>query len=272
MNLRCFGFSSALVLIGFVPCLARQASGPDTLEPPTAQTPASTPPTGAAAGVPKRPAGTAVRPQGGIQHPDLDKAWADYEAAIAKTSGGIKAAIDKQFDTVTAKGDLDAAEKWDAIRRNFETRGSIPDETETKAAVEAAQKSLASSRRELHEAYTELTKTLTQARKLVEAREVANEGRAIAGDAQPAVAKPDPVVGKWRWSVNGKELPGAEFEPEGKIAGRPDSSWLLVDPRARRYQFMWGREFIDVMTLSADGTRLEGKNNKGDTITARRSR
>jgi len=91
--------------------------------------------------------------------------------------------------------------------------------------------------------------------------------RARSGQ-QRAGIPPDPIVGTWRWYVNGGEFPGHEFLPKGLVKDTPDASWLLVDPKERRYQLVWGdRRFIDVMTLSPDGTRLEGRNNEGAAIT-----
>lgn len=68
--------------------------------------------------------------------------------------------------------------------------------------------------------------------------------------------------------MNGGEFPGHEFLPKGLVKDTPDASWLLVDPQERRYQLLWlDRKFIDVISLSSDGSRLEGRNNKGAAIT-----
>lgn len=67
--------------------------------------------------------------------------------------------------------------------------------------------------------------------------------------------------------MNGGEFEGHEFLPKGVVKDTPDASWLLVDPKERRYQFRWGNgAFLDVMTLSPDGKRLEGENNEGAPI------
>lgn len=79
------------------------------------------------------------------------------------------------------------------------------------------------------------------------------------------------IVGRWRWFVDGGEVPEVEFLPRGVIKGKPDSSWLLVDPQERRYQLVWkSRTFLDVVTLSQDGNTLRGTNNEGRLIEGRR--
>lgn len=79
------------------------------------------------------------------------------------------------------------------------------------------------------------------------------------------------MIGRWQWFVNGEEVAGNEFMPNGRIKDRPNSSWLLVDAKERRYQFVWaGRAFIDVLTLSPDGKTLQGRNNLGVTVVGRK--
>jgi hypothetical protein len=48
-------------------------------------------------------------------------------------------------------------------------------------------------------------------------------------------------------------------------------SWKVIDAAKRQYQFVWGeRRFIDDLALSADGQRLDGKNQFGQPVTATR--
>ena len=130
----------SLALAGFscwtAATVLAQQSGPATLEgllnSGEAQEATAAAGSDAADAGPKRPAGTVTRPKDGVQHPDLDKAWADYDAAVTKAAEGIRAAINKQFDAATAKGDLDAAEKWQVLGEKFEKAGELPAETETK--------------------------------------------------------------------------------------------------------------------------------------------
>jgi len=219
-------------------------------------------PRGADAGT-KRPAGTAARPKDGVQHPDLDKAWAEYDTTVRNAARALRAAIAQQFDAVAGKGHLEAAEKWQALLEKFDKAWELPDEVETKAAVNAYTGELKNATNVLDNAYEAVVKALTMEKKLVKARAVRDEQRSLK--------QHDLVVGRWRWFVDGKQVPEAEFLPSGRVAGHPDASWLLVDPKMRRYQFAWGKEFLDVMTLSPDGTVLSGKNNHNIRIEGRES-
>lgn len=42
--------------------------------------------------------------------------------------------------------------------------------------------------------------------------------------------------------------------------------WSRTDPKKREFTLIWNHGFTDVMTLSADGQRLIGKNNAGDPV------
>lgn len=92
------------------------------------------------------------------------------------------------------------------------------------------------------------------------------DGGGPAGDAAR-----DPIVGRWRWFVNGGEAPGKVLLADGGIKNVPDSSWVLKDRRERRYELSWvNRRFIDKLTLSADGNTLSGRNQNGDLIEGKR--
>lgn len=80
------------------------------------------------------------------------------------------------------------------------------------------------------------------------------------------------IVGRWRWVVNGGEHPVKMFQPNGEIKNEPDSSWLCVDPKERRYQFVWANgRYTDTLTLSADGKSLTGQNNERLSIQGTRA-
>ena len=170
-------------------CLAQQPSGPRTLEnlvnSPEDQDASAV--TEAADSGPKRPSGTVSRPKDGVQHPDLDKAWADYEAAVVKVTESMKAAISKQFDAATAKGDLDAAEKWQATLEKFEQAGELPADAEAKSAVNAAVADYKKAKDELSKAYEAVVTALTMEKKITEARAARTEKEAIA-DAPRQIA------------------------------------------------------------------------------------
>lgn len=122
-----------------------------------------------------RPAGTFVRPNPGAKHPVLDKAWADYDTAVAKLTEDIRTAIAKQFDAATAKGDLDEAEKWQTVLKEFEDQGQLPDENATKSTVATAVTKFRSARDNLKAVYEELVKTLTIEKNIAAAKQVRGE-------------------------------------------------------------------------------------------------
>jgi hypothetical protein len=134
---------------------------------------------------PKPPAGTVARPKDGVQHPDLDKAWADYDAVVAKAAEGIKAAITKQFDAAAEKGDLDAAEKWQTALEKFKKTGEVPSGSETKSAVSAAVADYKKAKEELGKAYESVVKALTMEKKIAEAKAAREERRFLEEESQP---------------------------------------------------------------------------------------
>jgi hypothetical protein len=174
-----FCFACVLVLGSPSAFFGQEPSGPRTLEnllksDDAEQSAAPAEANGIDAG-PKRPEGTVSRPKDGVQHPDLDKAWADYDAAVAKAAERIKAAISKQFDAATAKGDLDPAEKWQLALEKFEKAGEVPADTEARAAVNAAVADYNKAKDKLFEAYEDVVKSLTMEKKIAEAKAARNE-------------------------------------------------------------------------------------------------
>jgi hypothetical protein len=206
MCLRAVVVGCAVVLCGFVPCFAQQASGPRTLETllkddaaVSAQRPVAIDATAPAAATPLpsgRIQGAVARPKDGVQYPDLDKAWADYDAAVAKATESIKAAIAKQFDAATAKGDLDAAEKWQAALEKFEKAGEVPSGGETKAAVIAAVNNCKKAKETLVKSYEAVVKALTMDKKLGEAKAVRAEGSLLEKSTPDVAARGLPNEGE----------------------------------------------------------------------------
>ena len=177
-------------------CLAQQP-GPATLEgllnSDEAQKPAAAAEADAA---PNRPAGTVARPKDGVKHPDLEKAWADYDAAVTKAAEGIQASINKQFDAATAKGDLDEAEKWQIALEKFEKAGEVPTEKEAKMAVSAAVADYKKAREELSKAYETVVKSLTIDKKIAEAKAVRGELVGFTSQKPLAAAQVEKPNGK----------------------------------------------------------------------------
>jgi len=86
-------------------------------------------------------------------------------------------------------------------------------------------------------------------------------------------AKSDPIVGKWIWAGNRDVTINADGTGEQHDA---KVHWKLLDSAAveRKYELEWnvknGHVYIETLQLSNDGERLEGKNQKGKRITAKR--
>lgn len=279
MRLRSFGFSFAVLLGGFIPCFAQQLTGPATSgnslerdgaatagQSSSAETPAAEPEQPAV-----RPQGTLVRPKDGVQHADLDRAWAEYDVAIATATEDIKDAIAKQFEAATTKGDLNAAEKWQAVLEKFEKAGEFPTESQTKAAVAAAVADCKKAREELTKAYESVVKSLTMGKRIAEAKAARDELRVTAtSKASPSEKEPKPssdsktvpqppastkqasaakssvtIVGKWRWN-SGRVL---TFLPNGTTD--QGHSWSY-DKDTKLYRFSWNA----VGELSQDGQTI----------------
>lgn len=191
--------ATQLAFQAILPSVAQQASEPPTLEnlvsPQEVQTPPAATPPDAADNGPKPPVGTLVRPKECVQHEALNKAWDDYQIAVGKASQMINAAIAKQLDTATQKGNLEAAEKWQAISDRFTNGIALPDEDETRAAVTNAVIELTKAKDRLSKTYDAVVKVFTKEKKVAEARkardEIANVTRAAdKSTAKAGVAEP----------------------------------------------------------------------------------
>ena len=221
MRLWVVRFACVLVLGSSSASFGQEPSGPQTLEnlltSDDAEQSAAPAADGTYAG-PKRPAGTVARPKDAVQHPDLDKAWADYDAVVAKAAERIKATISKQFDATAAKGDLDAAEKWQTALEKFEKAGELPASTETKAAVGTASSDYKKAKEELVKAYEGVVKALTMEKNIAEAKAVRDELKRLSEttapnqqDSKPAIVQiflsdlqeRDAVVGYGEFGKNG---------------------------------------------------------------------
>lgn len=226
-------------------CLAQQAPDPATLEnllkPEEVQKRPANPETKATDADPVHPAGTFVRPKDGLQHPDLEKAWVEYDTAVKKASEGIKTAIAKQCEAVMAKGNLDAAEKWQATLRKFETAGEMPEAGATKAAVNAAATEYKKANDELTKAYEAVVRALTKEKRIDLARAANSEKEAIQKARQVgvnlAVGKPTRQSSVYRGTglkhdsdlgVDGQTGPFPQ--PQGLVMTNcEDNSWWQVD-------------------------------------------
>lgn len=226
---RCAFMVVCMVVLGVTcPCVGQESPGPRTLENLVNSGEAQETPAVEAEEAdsgPKRPSGTVARPKNGVQHPDLDKAWAEYDAVVAKAAEGIKAAITKQFDAATEKGDLDAAEKWQAALDNFDKDGALPSGSETKVAVSVAVADYKSAKDDLSSAYEAVVKSLTMEKKIAEGKAARDEGRLLMGAEKAAgdqkqiapIAKPHTRVPEGKYHMLTEDGHGLYFLIEGDL-------------------------------------------------------
>lgn len=197
-------------------CLAQQPSGPPTLEAlVNGESESRAAPDTAAASSQRR--GVLARPTDRAHHPDLDKAWNDYEAAVSQITKNVEAAIQQQFDASAAKGDLDTAEVWQKALDDFTKRGTLPAGEASKAVVDKARTALAEAQQELGEGYATVIKSLTINKDITLAKAVRDEWRLLEG----------------QWQAIDPRLPqGAgvteETEQGGRRAGGKADKWAVL--------------------------------------------
>ena len=97
----------------------------------------------------------------------------------------------------------------------------------------------------------------------------------IAADAPTTSdqTKKDPIIGRWRWSVNNFMIDiradGSTQGPEPHVGA---GVWKTLPTREaeRKYQISWrGGAIVDVITLEQGGKKLRGKNHTGHFTAAR---
>ena len=97
---------------------------------------------------------------------------------------------------------------------------------------------------------------------------------AAAPAAKPAV---DPIVGNWVWGKNDFVTFRADHTADGNRR-RGAGKWKYLENKEveRKYRVVWrikgGKIFIDELTLSRDGSRIDGKNQEGDKIVGHRGK
>lgn len=224
----------------FQTCPAQNPSRPVTLgsllNPDEAHPPPADPDATPSAPGTRRPPGIVARPSDGVQHPELDEAWAAYETAVAKAAEGVEAALDKQFDAATARGDLEAAEKWQSALERWEQAGELPSDGKVKSAVAAATSGFQRAKGDLLKGYESAWRSLTTEKKFVEAKAVRDESTAIRdapGMPESAVVflselqERDVVVGYGGFAKNG------DLGYEGQsivVGGAPSKKGLSMHP------------------------------------------
>jgi hypothetical protein len=86
---------------------------------------------------------------------------------------------------------------------------------------------------------------------------------AFAGHLDPR----DPILGRWSWFNGGAK----EFHEDGTIT--PNGKWRCLDPdlTPRKYEVSWENDkWIDILYLVKNETTLQGRNQRGDNVWAKR--
>lgn len=205
-----------------------------------------------AVATPRHPEGTLSRPQDSVRHPILDRAWEKHDAVAAKAAERIGAAIDEQFDDATDQADLDAALKWQAVKKKFEQTGELPDDTRTEAAVIPAIAAYWEAKDELAKVYEAVIKDLTREQEIAAAQAVRKELR-----TQQA-SKCDPIkLRDLRKEFEAIEDRGGWAWREGNSRdGQKRSGWNLNEPPFYRVNKDL-REFTHLVRERGELVRLQ---------------
>jgi hypothetical protein len=210
MRLWAFVVSCVIVFDGSLPGFAQQQqTGPATLEnllgdevtAPTQRPVAVDATDPAATAVPAgRIHGAIARPKDGVQHPDIDAAWAEYDKQIETAAQAIEQAIEKELNAAAAAGDLDAALIWKTAGEQFRKDGRIPEGLDGQkpqgrskprpAKSESSPQSLVvDAQGRLARAYEAVEKELVKSLDLEKAKQVRSERESLApagGNSAPA--------------------------------------------------------------------------------------
>ncbi|TIH17149.1 hypothetical protein D0S45_08285 [Marinifilum sp. JC120] len=70
------------------------------------------------------------------------------------------------------------------------------------------------------------------------------------------------LVGKWKWFTGSQ----AEFYADGRMPGN-GNSWQCIDPARGKVKIIWSNgKWVDNLTISADGSRVDGQNQIGNRV------
>jgi len=182
--------------------------------------------------------GTVARPKNGVRHPDLDKAWAEYDSIVAKVTEDVSAAINREYQSAVNKGDLDTAEKWERVAKKFSSEGECQLEKELGAIGKKSALKLKSAHTALEKAYDSVVKALTIEKKITQAKAAKSEFAGLASAVQETAKAREQAavfakfVAVWRWPDGGTE----EIRADGAwiTRGDPNDRWSgkwVVDPQ-----------------------------------------
>jgi C-terminal peptidase prc len=89
---------------------------------------------------------------------------------------------------------------------------------------------------------------------------------ATANQNSSGKSRRDPIVGQWSW-FSGYTM---TMDEAGTINSDNANRWNCLDTEKRLYKLSWQSGFTDTLTLSADGNRLSGNNQKGAEVSGTR--
>ena len=145
--------------------LAQKPSGPPTLENllnddnPGATAKAENSPAAEDEDKSVPPTGTYARPKNGLGDPELDKAWADYNAAVEQASVTLREAIQKRMKAARDAGKIDAAKKYKTTLELLDKQGILPEGDKLlKNTMDDVKRMYAKSLRKLEAEYDSLSK------------------------------------------------------------------------------------------------------------------
>lgn len=81
-----------------------------------------------------------------------------------------------------------------------------------------------------------------------------------------ASASCDSIPGLWSWFVNGD----VTFSAGGTLVQGPRTGRWTCDSASRQVRIVWSHGYTDDLILSADGTRLSGRNDKQGSVAGQR--
>jgi hypothetical protein len=166
-----------VVLAAASPGVAQNPSGPQTLE--NIVNPGDGPEGADPTLLPRRPARSLARPQDGVQSPDLDDAWSKHETSVTKFVETVRETVAKRIDKASAKGNLDEADKWQAVGNTFAVNGELLALAESDPAISTAVADYDKAKVKLIEAYDAVVEAMTMAKMIEDAKAVRDESQAL---------------------------------------------------------------------------------------------
>lgn len=107
------------------------------------------------------PSGTLQRPMNGSKDPDLDKAWAAYDAAIKNATALLRQKIDQKFVAARIANDAGEANHFSRILDDLQQKGKLPiGEESLKDDAAATSKNYDNAFTELQSAYKAVEKKI----------------------------------------------------------------------------------------------------------------